>query len=135
MLHIWKHVCLACTSERSCWVISSSVLECQVKRCIQSAHELVGASLAHCLLQAMLVSSFNSFSKWFHPVMHFEEQVKVTRGLKKKKKESRKQCSRNVLRVIVKIGCYWFSHVHKFEILPWVRLAYSCLKFPATNGM
>ena len=68
--------------------------------------------------------NINSFPKWFYPVLSFKKQVRAI-GLKRKQEfSSNAQC-------IVKIGCYWFSHVHEFKILPWVYLAYSCLKFPA----
>lgn len=139
--HLWKHVCRACTSQWHCWVKSSHELEEQEeKRWVQSVNELMGASLTYHWSQAVGMASFHRYHQTAfqpglsYPRLNFKEQVSEPEG-GEQQENSRKGHFRNVQCMIVKIGCYWFSHVHVFETLPWVRLAYSCLKFPVANGM
>lgn len=78
-----------------------------------------------------LIDTNTQFSKLVLPSAEFWGACKSQKFKKKKsRKEFPEMCS-----VTVRIGCYWFGRVHEFEILPLVCLAYSCLKFPGTNGM
>lgn len=123
ILHMWKHVCWACTSEWNCWLVMCANAEWrgdaynQLMSWWEPAQCTPGSSFNRCH-QTVFQSSFTQWHIWGAS----ESSQRV-----KKKRQKRN--------VIVKVGCYWFSHVHEFDILPWAHLAYSCLKFPATNGM
>lgn len=101
--------------------------------CWELAWHMAGYKQCTC---PTLIDTANQFSKVVSLGAVCQGAKKSRQRVKKKKKKKQAgKSSRNVQCLIVKSGCYGFSHVHEFEILPWVRLAYSCLKFPATNGM